>query len=337
MGSGLSKNQAGDCGAPSGVDPRVFALVKIHKVPHKTKYLDMYSGYSRDHACKDIASWYEHKKPAVQITKFHKILRKGQFGQGAQNSRNYVLKKVYKLKPREMKNVGEYFTKNMATKEIHHQELRKSNPSMPKYRYQHSYGIRFTNTEKGFVYKEGRKGYTTGFTYAGGIPNLKHVDASPQNPKVYKNKSHHVSPHSPHSPIPTTPMRSAQRSAQVSASRAKSVSPSPIPTAPMRSSHQAVKLGAMVMAHTALQQHHKQKSGNKNLPPLGWSMPGPSGITTHAGSASKPSTPQKKNSKSSKSHFTKTNIPKSKPVVYQQKGITSSPLRSPQQKKIKTA
>jgi len=48
-----------------------------------------------------------------------------------------------------------------------------------------------------------------------------------------------------------------------------------------------------------------KKSGKKNLPPMTWSLPG------HGMGTSK-----------KKQHFTKTNLPRSNPVIQHQKGFT---------------
>ena len=189
MGAGSSKYQ-GQCGAPTGQDPRVFALTKIHKVPNDLHYLNMYFKYTTAMACDDIASWRKTRKPVHQVTKYHKILKKG-LG-GAEDPRTYAFTKIYHLSAREIRDVSEeFYTKDMAVKEIRHQEMRKTDPSLPKYRYKVSRGIRFTNTKHDFVYKEGRQGYTSGVTVAGKAGSSD-LARAPHDPKVRKSKNDYI-------------------------------------------------------------------------------------------------------------------------------------------------
>ena len=173
----------GKCGAPLGVDPRLYALTKVHGIPQKAKYMDMYPGYSVEKACDDIKSWRATGKPVHAVTKFHKVLR------GAQDPRMHVLTKVYRLSRREIDEVmGEgFYTADMALQEIHHQEQRKAGERLPRFRYNPSRSMRFTNTKHNFVYKQGRQGYTTGYSYKhdnkGGAGAARQI-----NPKIHKSK-----------------------------------------------------------------------------------------------------------------------------------------------------
>jgi len=186
--SRLKDTPASTCpGVPIHVDPRGYALTKIHGVPLKQKYLDMYPAYTRAMACEDVAFYSRYGVPRHHVTPFHKILRTREVGGmrvgggilgklfGAQDPREYVFKRVYKLTPaelREVKNQG-HFTQNMAIREIKHQYNRKRNPSLPPFLYPVSRSLRFTNEKHQITYKPGTKGYSAGYRYKAEAPNFE--------------------------------------------------------------------------------------------------------------------------------------------------------------------
>jgi len=182
-----SRNQ-GQCGAPYLVPPKEYALTKIHKIPKREKFLSMYAGYTVKMACEDIQSFKKTGRPVHTLAPYHKILSKGFLSDDHHDPREYVFEKIYKLTPREIENVRHenFYTADMAIKEIRHQHDRKVNPSLPKFKYEVGRGIRFTNTKHKFVYKKGRKGYAHGFKFSDHATRNYQVP-DPHNPKVMRN------------------------------------------------------------------------------------------------------------------------------------------------------
>ena len=180
MGQGASRY--GACGVPLGQDPRHFALTKVHGVPNDIKYLSLYPGYTKKKACEDVKAWRAEGEPVHRVTKFHKMLR----GDLVDDPRTYVFKKVYKLSAAEIAEIGndDFYTEDMAIKELDHQNKRRKGGGrdMPRFRYDPSRSVRFTNVKRDFVYKKGRKGVVTGYAgYRPDAPNF--VEKRPKNPK----------------------------------------------------------------------------------------------------------------------------------------------------------
>ena len=187
MGQAASRGE-GKCGAPLGVDPRMYALTKIHGIPSKSKYLNMYPGYSVEKACQDIRAWRAGGGAVHAVTKFNKVLRGHPLGK-ARDPRMYVFTKVYRLSQREIDEIMHqgFYTADMALQEIHHQEKRKAGERLPQFRYNPSRSMRFTNAKHDFVYKQGRKGYETGFSYAHNGTSTAAMQINPKQHKSMKN------------------------------------------------------------------------------------------------------------------------------------------------------
>jgi len=224
MGIASSRERDGHCGGlvPLHMDPKAYALSKVHGIPKKSKYLSMYPNYTNQMACENIHEYRRTGRPAHDIPKYHKILRGMQpvlFGKsmfGSSDPRLYVLTQVYKMRPQEISEVmaNKYYTRSMALEELKHQHLRARNPGMKPFRYAMNHSIRFINTEHGFKYKAGREGYHHKYEYN---PFKKFTLQKPTDPRKPKPTNYYVQQgiaegkrlaqlqHSPQTPMSPSP------------------------------------------------------------------------------------------------------------------------------------
>jgi len=125
----------------------------------------------------------------------------------------YVFKKVYHMSKSEiadamkaMKNGKEFYTQEMAAKELRFQEKKRQgrggkNYSGREFKYQPLRRVNFLNSKKSRVdvkYKQGRQGYSSGFTFGGENPTSmssasgKSPSAKLYSPKVHKSKNNYI-------------------------------------------------------------------------------------------------------------------------------------------------
>lgn len=193
MGQSVSKDGHCEGYVPLHIDPRAYALSKVHGVPLRKDALNMYPEYTARMACEDVVSMRRTGKPMHAVPKYHKILKKGLFGKDIHDPRHFVLSKVYGFRPEEIADIDrhpQYYTRDMAIQELAWQEKRKRHPEMAPFRYDMSRSIRFTNTQHGIVYKPGTKGYSHGYSYSPGQPAFSVPSPTdPRQPKKNKEKA----------------------------------------------------------------------------------------------------------------------------------------------------
>lgn len=205
---------------PRTMDPRLYALKKLYHVPEKLA--DLYGRkYTETMACQDLMSFKKtgRLEHADKITKYHKYLKKDTWHKGflgmlgTKDLRMYVFKKVYHMSKSEiadamkaMKNGKEFYTQEMAAKELRFQEKKRQgrggkNYSGREFKYQPLRRVNFLNSKKSRVdvkYKQGRQGYSSGFTFGGESPTSmssasgKSPSAKLYSPKVYKSKNNYI-------------------------------------------------------------------------------------------------------------------------------------------------
>ena len=205
---------------PRTMDPRLYALKKLYHVPEKLA--DLYGRkYTEIMACQDLVSFKKtgRLEHADKITKYHKYLKKDTWHKGflgmlgTKDLRMYVFKKVYHMSKSEiadamkaMKNGKEFYTQEMAAKELRFQEKKRQghggkNYSGREFKYQPLRRVNFLNSKKSRVdvkYKQGRQGYSSGFTFGGESPTSmssasgKSPSAKLYSPKVYKSRNNYI-------------------------------------------------------------------------------------------------------------------------------------------------
>ena len=322
MGQAASRSDK-NCGLPFDVDMRLYALTKIHGVPKKEEYMNMYPMYTREMACKDIKAYRAGRGAVHAVTPFHKILKSqvGLFDE-AQDPRMYVFHHVYKLSPAEIAEVRheKFYSKTMALEEIKHQYDHQANPGLPPFRYPVSRGLRFANEKHGHVYKKGTAGYDAGYKfelhsksnykmpartdprvpkptnyyYKKGYENAKrHFGShSPAHPGVYSTHSSSMSPHAHKPPIfnfstPSAPRMSPTPTPMPAFTFGMSSSPPKFTTARMPTPSPSAPRSSPTPPPPPpfVFGSHAERTSAPGIPNIRWSR-GMAGMSSYAGSPS---------------------------------------------------
>lgn len=172
---------------PLKVNPRAYALHKVHGVPMKSDWMQMYPPhlYSERMALEDIQAHQRTGRGVHTVPQFHTVLRDRWGSASPKDARRHALKKIHGLRSHEISNVlrqGSY-TQTQALENI----SRHMSGKAP--RHSMSRGIKFTDIKTGAKSKEGRPGYTWGYT-PGFMSDRMYSPPNRPHPKHHQSAGH---------------------------------------------------------------------------------------------------------------------------------------------------